>query len=313
MAKPNNISVSAVSIPSKNGSSKKYYSIDVIDPNTGKPVGSYNTTDEAKAKKYIEQQKQANPGATVNGNSPGAKGYDAFGPDGSVPSQTQYEMGGFEEATCETKTVVTPDGTDEVQECEGTGNVYGPELNDMQAESPPPRAPDKIAKNARDHCGISEKRLQGFKNLTEKERAQQKVSGVFNSKRLQPMIERETAPSELVVARGPDNNSFIVVGNDRPGKLHTGWGGKGHTQSDAIDLVAGMGGHCTSEVIPRNKTGASDDGTEEKVKVNPNFFMDSARIYISAKTDVDKNFGLRKFRAKVEDEKDHGKYGAKSQ
>jgi hypothetical protein len=56
------------------------------------------------------------------------------------------------------------------------------------------------------------------------------------------------------------------------------------------------------------------------VKTNPNFFVDSARIYISQKTDVDKNFGIGEF-GKTEknsqenegiNEKDIGKYGAKS-
>ena len=51
---------------------------------------------------------------------------------------------------------------------------------------------------------------------------------------------------------------------------------------------------------------------EVAIKTNPNFFVDAARIYISQKTNVDRNFGLRKFKTKVEDEADIGKYGAKS-
>ena len=43
------ISISSVSVATSNGP-KKYYSFDVIDPETGVPVKSFNTTDEQKAK-----------------------------------------------------------------------------------------------------------------------------------------------------------------------------------------------------------------------------------------------------------------------
>ena len=111
-----------------------------------------------------------------------------------------------------------------------------------------------------------------------------------------------------MLGRGPDNNAFIIIGNDRVSKPHTGYGGKGHTQCDSIDLVVGMGGHTPREV----------DKEEQEVKTNPNFFIDSARIYISQKTDVDKNFGIGEFGRAEEDEQDNkddkgiGKYGAKS-
>jgi len=56
------------------------------------------------------------------------------------------------------------------------------------------------------------------------------------------MVRRLTVPSENIVGEGLDNNAFIVIGNDRTGAPHTGNGGKGHTQCDAIDIVAGLGG-----------------------------------------------------------------------
>ncbi|MBV03487.1 MAG: hypothetical protein CML45_03740 [Rhodobacteraceae bacterium] len=175
---------------------------------------------------------------------------------------------------------------------------------------------DKLTKKTRDTSGMSEKRRKEYESLTEKQKSEKKCSGVFGTKRLQAMAARENTPSEIEVARGIDNNAYIVIGNDRVGKPHTGYGGKGHTQCDSIDIVAGVGGAFPREVEKiRTESG---DVVESPVKTNPNFYVDAARIYISQKTDVDKNFGLCEFAKKqngYQDDKDDdeiGKYGAKS-
>ena len=163
---------------------------------------------------------------------------------------------------------------------------------------------------------MSEQKLKQVASLTEKQKAEQGISGVFGSKRMQAMVDRENAPSEVVVGRGVDNNAFIVIGNDRVDKLHTGTGGQGHTQSDAIDIVAGLGGYSAKEVDKE----ILEDGSiaEVKVKTNPNFFIDAARIYISQKTNVDKNFRIGEFGRATSNTKDNkddqntGKYGGKS-
>jgi len=69
------------------------------------------------------------------------------------------------------------------------------------------------------------------------------------------------------------NNSYIVLGRDRPGSLKDGYGGKGHTGAGAIDLVVGRPG-------------------DSENKVHPDFVNDAARIHISQKTDIDDNFKL---------------------
>jgi len=73
------------------------------------------------------------------------------------------------------------------------------------------------------------------------------------------------------------NNNFIVLGRDRPGSRFTGYGGEGHTKSGMIDLVVGRLGSNSSYA---------------GVQADPDFEKDSARIYISQRTDVDDNFGL---------------------
>tara|TARA_Y100000004_G_scaffold121660_1_gene136795 strand:+ start:1282 stop:2988 length:1707 start_codon:yes stop_codon:yes gene_type:complete len=92
-------------------------------------------------------------------------------------------------------------------------------------------------------------------------------------------------------------NSWIVLGRDRsdPTKATraSGYGGIGHTQCASIDIVAGR-------MSPRPKS-VKKDG--EKMDIDPIFnftpdednnpVCDAARIYISQKTDVDKNFKLK--------------------
>ena len=169
-------------------------------------------------------------------------------------------------------------------------------------------ATSKIFKKARDLSGMKKERRKEYENLTEQQKFEKKISGVFGQKRVQAAVKREELECELVLGRGPDNNAFIVIGNDRESKSHTGYGGQGHTQCDAIDIVAGIGGHSPQEV----------DSKGRDVFTNPNFFLDAARIYISQKTNVDKNFGLAEFGlaesgvADDKDSKDIGIYGAKS-
>lgn len=78
------------------------------------------------------------------------------------------------------------------------------------------------------------------------------------------------------------NNSWIILGRDRPSSLVSGYGGAGHTQAASIDIVVGRMGHRATKKL--------DDG--ETPYVNPSFRLDAARIYISQKTDIDSNFGI---------------------
>jgi hypothetical protein len=201
----------------------------------------------------------------------------------------------------------------------GAGSVAAPDVVDTMssfAGTPPitpnksglPISKSKTTKKARDLSGMRQDRREKYDSLTELEKAEKKINGVFGNKRMQAMVKREDTSSEKIVSRGTDNNAFIIIGNDRVGKPHTGYGGKGHTQCDAIDIVVGMGGHSPREV----------DNSEKDIITNPNFFLDSARIYISQKTDVDKNFGIGEFGRAEENEQDDkddnelGKHGAKS-
>ena len=147
------------------------------------------------------------------------------------------------------------------------------------------------------------------------------MSGVFGTKRLQALVDRQMTPCEKLIGRGPDNNAFIVIGNDRLGKPHHGCGGQGHTKCDMIDIVVGLGGYCAPEM---RESEIEDEETGEKrkvlkkTKINPNPYLDAARIYLSQKTHVDKHFGIGEFGQADEknieddqDDKNNGKYEGK--
>jgi hypothetical protein len=77
-------------------------------------------------------------------------------------------------------------------------------------------------------------------------------------------------------------NASIVLGLDRPSNIFSGFGGSNNTHCAAIDLVAGRLGY----------RGASHTKGGQTVNADPNFRLDSARIYISQKSDPDGYFGL---------------------
>jgi hypothetical protein len=111
-----------------------------------------------------------------------------------------------------------------------------------------------------------------------------------------PHPEWKQAGSEKTYSQG---NAGIVLGTDRTGikttktfhtgeaagktvQMDSGYGALGHDGTYMIDLVAGRNSYYNI-----NK---SDD--KQVAVVAPNFKADAARIYISQKTDADKNFGL---------------------
>jgi hypothetical protein len=98
--------------------------------------------------------------------------------------------------------------------------------------------------------------------------------GIAGDPLLEPIPKYLEAENEQVFQG--NNNTYIVLGRDRPSSRISGYGGKGHTQCGSIDIVVGRMAHKP----------------KHNVWVDPNFSVDAARIYISQKTDIDKNFNL---------------------
>lgn len=100
------------------------------------------------------------------------------------------------------------------------------------------------------------------------------AKGTVGDPLLEPVPNYIKANNEKIIQGA--GNSYIVLGRDRPASRLSGYGGKGHTQAFSIDIVVGRMG-------PNPKS---------DVHVDPNFEIDAARIHLSQKTDVDKNFNL---------------------
>lgn len=118
---------------------------------------------------------------------------------------------------------------------------------------------------------------QDLSNMTSPD---EKNSGYYNQNIPEPVPVYNQAPSETV--QNGANNTFIILGRDRPRGISSGYGGQGATHAGCIDIVAGMTG-----IMAR----ATENGTE-KVVTDKSPELDAARIYISQQTDIDTNFSL---------------------
>tara|TARA_Y100000310_G_scaffold279864_1_gene299243 strand:+ start:1483 stop:2469 length:987 start_codon:yes stop_codon:yes gene_type:complete len=134
------------------------------------------------------------------------------------------------------------------------------------------------SKGAVDLSGLSEEFKEAF--AKQSPAVQAIYSGVFCGPRQEPEHNFYKAPCEKVI-KG-QNNSYIVLGRDRPASMETGYGGKGHTQCSMIDIVVGRMG--------ANSKSVNEEGMD--LYCNPSLELDAARIYISQKTNIDENFKL---------------------
>jgi hypothetical protein len=107
------------------------------------------------------------------------------------------------------------------------------------------------------------------------------LAGLSNTIMKESVPKYNDAPCERV-EKG-QNNTFIILGRDRPMGFASGYGGRGHTQAGAIDIVVGLQGW----------------GPQHKMLVEKNFGSmgndkpgDAARIYISQKADIDQYFDI---------------------
>ena len=247
------------------------YHFEVFDEN-GSLVEKKSFTDQAEADSYFLQK--IDEGLEFDGVPPSqAKSPVGAGPPASSPQPTEVDPAAPGGTASQSVAELQADKAGKAPD------IPGVSLEDLMAM--PPIELEALLKKARDLQGLPPDIRKKIEKAPLEERAHKGILGVFGEKKIQPRINRVSVPSELEI-RGPDNNCFIVLGNDRVNHFHTGYGGKGHTQCDSIDLVAGAGGHNPQQV----------DATGEKSYTNPNFALDAARIIISQKTDIDRNFSI---------------------
>jgi len=87
-------------------------------------------------------------------------------------------------------------------------------------------------------------------------------------------------------------NTYVVLGKDTPSRVGTGY--SRHPGSGMIDLVVGRVSSFRDgkgAPPPKSKSLGGQDTKKSFVAAN-NMFDDAARVYISQRTDIDKNFGL---------------------
>jgi len=112
------------------------------------------------------------------------------------------------------------------------------------------------------------------------------TEGVLCSNLIEPVPNYRKAPCETIVSEGSaKNNQWIVMGRDRPSSLSSGYGGMGHAKCGTIDIVVGR----SFQDLPTHEPESGDPNYIEN-----DFRKDAARIYISQKTDIDRNFSLKK-------------------
>jgi len=118
-------------------------------------------------------------------------------------------------------------------------------------------------------------------NLYDDDAVGYEYSGFMGKRSIEPKPIFNKAECEKIVADG-QNNAQIVIGRDRPAQIGSGYQGIGATHSAAIDLVAGRTGRESRNVDTGDMTLVADN----------DFKSDSARIYITERTDIDVNFGI---------------------
>lgn len=106
-------------------------------------------------------------------------------------------------------------------------------------------------------------------------------SGFMGKRSVEPKPKFNKSECEEIVADG-QNNAQIVIGRDRPAQVGSGYAGIGATHAAAIDLVVGRTGREARNVDTGDVTLVADN----------DFKSDSARIYITERTDIDVNFGI---------------------
>ena len=234
-----------------------YYRITVEDEEGNRDQTSSNDYDTAKS--MFDQAAAAHPDATINGLPP-----DSF--ENLADSPTAFGSG-------------TKETSEEVFEAISKAIDGAQKPSSFPEIKPAPSPTSALNKSAVNLKHSPHKK--DVDRMSMNERIQAGNDGAIGGIRVQPRVNYLQCASQKVY-RSPDGNAFIILGNDRNGHTSSGYGGTGHTQCDAIDICAGMGG-------PEPKQA---DQNGRPYWTGPNFFLDAARIYVSQKTDIDENFAI---------------------
>ncbi len=264
------------------GNFKEHYNVQVVGDSG--VLGSINTDSYTDASIFFEEAKEDYPTATVNGSSDmgiALPKNDFAGMLSDVPGLADSPFTGplMTELSGLHDSKLPFEGSEEFDKL---GAPVSTAMNGLGSRLPSLSSP--LKKKAVDLSGLPVEQQRVYEKSSPEERIERGLSGPFCAKQIEAVPNRITTTGEKVVGKAPSSPAFIVCGRDRPRNSATGYGGKGHTQASCIDMVAGLGGHNPKQV----------DEKGGKVYTDPDMFKDSARIYISQKTDVDENFSIGK-------------------
>jgi len=151
-------------------------------------------------------------------------------------------------------------------------------------DNKPPKT--STSKKALDDKSANQAALEKLSMLSEEDKS--KFAGICgNPLLLDPNPTYIKVDDDTVLPEGK-HNAKIILGRDRFASRCSGYGGKGHTQAGAIDIVAGYMGYKVKEY----QTDDPEEQKKVKILANPDFVHDAARIYISQKADIDDYFNL---------------------
>ena len=104
-----------------------------------------------------------------------------------------------------------------------------------------------------------------------------KTRGTCGANRKEPIPTLNSIGVEKVVSH---YNSWIVLGKDRNGSPISGKVGSGASQASSIDIVVGRKNNTKKKPPP------------QETAVDPDFYDDAGRIYLTQKGDIDNYFGI---------------------
>ena len=105
-------------------------------------------------------------------------------------------------------------------------------------------------------------------------------AGVNSTAMSEPMPEYLAAPCEKVIAGA--NNTYIILGRDRPFDRASGKAGRGESHCGMVRIIAGLQGYSAKAVNEEGK----------KLFADPDLEKDAASIYISQKAVIDDYLSL---------------------
>ena len=101
-------------------------------------------------------------------------------------------------------------------------------------------------------------------------------AGFYNTPILEPLPKYNKSKAEDVIT-GTNSNTIIILGRDRPRSPVEGKGAGANSHVACIDIIAGLSGILAREVDNEGRIVATNKSPE----------LDSARIYISQRADID--------------------------